>query len=96
MLRFTESDNECMTIARIVGRAQQLKLVKRGAQTMYARMDISATHASGCPLRLDELLNTDDFNFVHDFCGIRKNLNRITGKLENCFVPRFAKAEGKS
>lgn len=55
-----------------------------------AMMDISACHKNGNPLRLTDLLNADDFNFVHDIFGIRANLNRETGKLENCFVPRYS------
>ena len=53
-------------------------------------MDIDATNEN-CPLRLKELLDADDFNFYHDLIGIGNNLNRKTKKLENCFLPRFAK-----
>jgi len=52
--------------------------------------DIAAAHQS-CPLNLDALLNADQFNFLHDVFGIIQNLNRETGKLENCFLPRFTK-----
>jgi len=52
-------------------------------------MDLQATIENGTPLRLQDLLNTDSVNFMHDIVGIRNNLNRITGKLENCFLPRF-------
>jgi len=41
------------------------------------------------PLRLQEMLNSDDENFTHDIFGIYRHLNRKTGELENCFVPRF-------
>ena len=53
-----------------------------------ADMDITATHANGCRLDLDRLAAADDFNFAHDVFGIRRHLNRETGKLENCFLPR--------
>lgn len=56
---------------------------------MNVSMDIAATHANGTPLKLKELLAADDFNFAHDVAGIRNNLNRESGKLENCFLPRF-------
>ena len=52
-------------------------------------MDISATHRL-CPLKLQELLDADDFNFNHDLLGIRRHLNRETGELEDFFLPRFA------
>ena len=48
-----------------------------------------------CPLKLQELLNADEFDFWHDIFGIYKNLNRQTKKLENCFVPRYAKPENE-
>lgn len=54
------------------------------------QMDVTATHCNGNPLRLDDLLAADDFNFAHDIYGIRRHLNRGTGKLENCFSPRFS------
>ena len=44
-------------------------------------------------LRLDDWLEADDFNFAHDFWGIRKNINRTNGFPVTdfgFFVPRFA------
>ena len=41
-------------------------------------------------LRLDELLEADDFEFAHDVFGIVNNIDRTTGKVGNLFVPRFA------
>ena len=55
-----------------------------------AEMDVCATHANGCPLRLEELLGADDFNFAHDVFGIRAHLDRESGTLRDCFLPRFA------
>lgn len=40
-------------------------------------------------LRLDDLLNADDFNFSHDILGIQYHLNRRTKQLENYFLPRY-------
>ncbi len=57
---------------------------------MDAMMDIDACHCNGNPLRMGDLLVADEFNFAHDIFGIRANLNRHTGQLENCFVPRFS------
>lgn len=57
-------------------------------------MDLTACHANGCPLQLAELLTADRFEFTHDIYGIRKAINRTTGKLtEDCFVPRYAVQE---
>ncbi len=57
---------------------------------MTATMDIDACHNNGNPLKLAELLNADDTNFAHDVFGIRANISRKTGELENCFVPRYS------
>lgn len=57
---------------------------------MDANMDIAAAHCNGSPLLLVSLRDADDFNFAHDVFGIRRHINRDTGKLENCFVPRFS------
>lgn len=54
-------------------------------------MDISSAHLSGGnKLRLEELLAADDMNFIHDVAGINRHLDRETGKLMNCFSPRFS------
>jgi hypothetical protein len=55
-----------------------------------AIMDIDACHSNGNPLKLEELLKADDANFAHDVFGIRTNIDRKTGKLMNCFVPRYS------
>lgn len=55
-----------------------------------ALMDIIACHANGNPLRLDALLKADDGQFGHDVFGIRRHINRETGKLGDCFVPRYS------
>jgi hypothetical protein len=52
-------------------------------------MDLSACVANGWPLRLAELLAADEFNFAHDVTGIRHYLDRRTGKLTDCFSPRY-------
>ena len=43
-------------------------------------------------LRLDDWFEADDFNFVHDFCGIRDNIVRDKFQSDNFgfFVPRYA------
>jgi hypothetical protein len=54
-------------------------------------MHLTATHANGCHLRLAELCDAPQADFIHKVFGISLNLNRQTGKLENCLVPRFAR-----
>lgn len=58
---------------------------------MDVEMDLCAVHANGNPLRLEALLEADDFNFCHDIYGIRRHLDRDTGKLGDFFSPRFSR-----
>lgn len=58
-----------------------------------AEMDITAAHANGCPLNLEKLLASDEITFSHDVFGIRQHLNRETGKIEDCFLPRCSRHE---
>ena len=70
-------------------------MVKRSGGMPYKKMDIlmdiDACHSNGNPLRLNDLLKADDTNFAHDVFGIRQHINRKTGQLEHCFVPRYSK-----
>jgi hypothetical protein len=45
------------------------------------------------PLDLEGLLNSKPADFQHDIVGILKNFNRRTKKMDNQFVPRYAKNE---
>ena len=58
-------------------------------QTMS--MDITACHVSaGCTLRLQELLDADLGDFLHDCFGINGHIDRATGEMMDCFLPRFS------
>ena len=43
-------------------------------------------------LRLEDWLNADDFNFLHDIVGIVNNIDRSTFPATefHCFLPRFS------
>lgn len=60
-------------------------------------MDLQAVHAVH-GLRLDDMLecagSEDNFSFWHDVYGIGRHLNRTTGELTNCFLPRFHRRAG--
>jgi len=58
--------------------------------TLHLTMDVTACHANGCPLDLQALLDSNKMDFTHDIFGIRRHIDRGTGKLLDCFVPRFA------
>lgn len=90
MVKFEATKTEQNTIRLIANRAEQLGLnVKNDRLTSL--MDLEATHCNGTPLDFDKFLAFDDFNFAHDFFGIKDCINRRTGELKNCFVPRCSK-----
>lgn len=94
VLSWDATPEEHEIIQRIAHRAVR---VARRAGVEYklsdASMDINAVHSNGTPMRLQELLEADDFNFNHDVFGIRRHLDRQTGQLRNFFVPRFARRD---
>jgi len=74
---------------------EQVKKVVNRAQIIWPEtdggalsMDLTAVHVSGCPLDFKKLLDFDRLNFLHDISGIITNIDRATGKLQNCFLPR--------
>lgn len=91
MISFSTNKTDDKLIKRIADRAVAMAASNNIDYAIRdAEMDITAAHANGCQLRLKELLSSDEFNFAHDVFGIRLNLNRQTGKLENHFWPRYA------
>lgn len=91
-LSWDVSGAELGVIAEIAHRAAAMKVCRElGYDFKWAMMDLQATHANGTPLRLDDLLKADDFNFSHDILGIRRHLDRKTGKLGGFFSPRFSR-----
>ena len=54
------------------------------------QMDIAAAHVAE-PLDLEKFMEFDDFNFAHDIFGIIDHIDRETGKMQNCFLPRCSK-----
>lgn len=93
-ISFSTSNRDADLIAQIAERAERMAAMHRHPRdrrkVMDYNMDITAAHANGCRLQLRQLLNADDFNFAHDVFGIERHLNRTTGALEDCFLPRFA------
>lgn len=64
-----------------------------GVSVLTCEMDLMAVHAGGNPLRLRELVVSEGFEFAHDIGGIMNNIDRNSGKLMNCFDPRFTDYE---
>lgn len=94
-ISFKTTKEEFEAIGRIADRALRGVAMRTGRDDrMTLIMDISAVHANGCPLDLDGLAEADDFNFAHDVTGIQRHINRRTGELEDCFLPRYSKRPG--
>ena len=90
-MNFTASKYEIQQVAQIAKRANKMAAnLGVDYSVCDAMMDIAAAHSNGCPLKLDELIKTDDGTFGHDVFGIRRHINRTTGELQDCFLPRLA------
>ena len=87
-ISFSTSKADALLIGKIAARAFTNQV--GDTPTLEFIMDITAAHLNGCPLDLAKLLDFPDFDFAHDVFGIGGHLNRETGKLENCFLPRCA------
>lgn len=80
--------------ARIVGKIATRALREDsdypdGRQSI--EMDLTACHANGIPLNFEKLLAFPAFDFFHDIYGIRRHIDRTTGVVGGCFLPRCAK-----
>jgi hypothetical protein len=92
MLKWTKDKEELDLIGKLADRYIELSQKHHfpTPDKTDLMMDIDACHCNGCPLKLQELLNAENVDFAHDISGIRFNINRKTGKLENCFDPRYS------
>lgn len=88
--RLDASTEDAAIILRIGQRASALMAGQLG--TIALVMDVTACHLNGCPLHLEDLAEADNFNLLHDVVGIYRHLDRETGRLKDCFLPRYAKA----
>jgi len=90
MVNFNVTKADSAAIRKIAERAEHLgRDLGCPLDRLSVAMDITATHANGCPLRLDDLLAAPDFDFLHDVLEIGRHLDRRTGKLPEWFCPRF-------
>lgn len=87
MIKWNATRAETLTISKITQRALEFGIER---DRMSIHMDLEAAHCNGCPLDLERLLSFPPFDFVHDVCGIANHINRETGKLGDCFLPRCA------
>lgn len=89
--QFTASKPEMVLINKIANRAVALAIeLGMNYDKMDATMDLEACHSNGMPLDLPKLLAAPKGDFGHDVFGIRRFIDRNTGQLTQCFVPRCA------
>ena len=91
MVKFSATKAEYQLIVAIAARA--VKMAKKDKVSYDAQtcmMDLDAAHSNDTPLDFQKLLDFKDSDFGHDVYGIRRFLDRNTGKLGGFFVPRCA------
>lgn len=97
-VRFAASKAQMTLIRKIVERARKEEMVRCRAKPNHwytkatLTMDLDATVSNGSKLDLKTLLESSDFDFVHDIAGIARHIDRETGKLGDMFVPRAARS----
>lgn len=91
-IKWNATKEEIHVISRIADRAVKIaKDIGASYKKMDVIMDIETIHCNGNTLKLHDLLTADDINFMHDVFGIRRHIDRKTGQLKNCFLPRYSK-----
>ena len=88
------SGDDIRLIGIIARRALAIFPMIHNGDLMSIQMDLEAVHGTS-GLRLGDMITADNFNLGHDIIGIWHHLDRETGKLEDCFSPRFSKRSSK-
>lgn len=92
VINWKTTKEEAELIIAIAQRASKLAAeLGRRYPVLDADMDITACHMNGCPLDLARLKDAPKDDFAHDVFGILRHIDRDTGKLTGCFLPRYAK-----
>lgn len=89
IVAFTATPDERELVRKIIERAEQEDLFG-GYDRESLEMDLIATHANGCPIDFNKLLEAGRFDFTHDIAGIVRHLDRRSGELTGFFRPRSA------
>ena len=90
MIDWTTMQTDAVDLHRIAEIAERAIALGVDRSKLDLVMDLEAAHHA-CPLDLHGLQHANVANFMHDVCGIGVHLNRETGELEDCFLPRYAK-----
>lgn len=95
-INFKVSPESLDLIAKVADRFQEMEefagVTRRARRERFGIiMDFCANQNSSTPVDLAALLKADNREFVHDAFGIARHINRETGELMDCFLPRFVK-----
>lgn len=90
-ISFKTTNEEFQIINKIAERAVNALDHESEYPKQMCLMDLVATHCNGNPLDLEGLLAAGASDFVHDVFGIRRHIDRDTGRLMDCFVPRYSR-----
>lgn len=93
MLNWDLPETDALLVHSIVSRARQCMLIMGAPapDTLALTMDVTACHNHGCQLDLVGLSKAGDGDLVHDVIGISRHIDRSSGQLQSCFVPRFSR-----
>lgn len=84
---------ESALIGRVIDRVMDLcedhNYPLRSTQRTQLEMDLCAAHLD-TQLELHRMLECSSTDLLHDVFGIQRHLDRETGKLTSCFLPRCA------
>lgn len=90
---FSVTPEDRRLITAIVMRAESLGITDKRNRLDH-RMDLTACHANGNPLDLQRMLDWPrEFDLAHDIHGINRHIDQNTGRMRNCFLPRFTVRE---
>lgn len=88
------SKSEIELCDKIVTRAQKFGLYENNRIAAFLDIQNAAEHFN---MRLEDWLNAEDFDFVHDVVGIYKSINRTAYPVDfsndPLFLPRFVGKE---
>lgn len=99
-INFTCSAVDMDLIARIVMRIAEIAK-DRGFvpeagyyfDPIIAAADIASVHCNGCPLRLYAWIMSEPTDFMEDYAGIVRHVNREAGGINGEWRPRFAETK---
>lgn len=93
MVNWNAPEGDIRLAGQVANRAVKVwREMGRELDYQQISLDLVACHANGCPMDFAAMLAAGESDFVHDIAGIQRHIDRETGQLRDCFLPRFAAA----